>query len=170
MVNTGESTGNTKMLRLNINGHFHDVAVEPQWTLVHVLREQLGLTGTKLACGNGECGNCTVLMDGKPVLSCLTLAVESERKKIITIEGLAEGGKLHFIQQAFLDHHAIACGHCTPAMVLCACALLNSNSNPTEDEVKKAISGVLCRCTGYVKINKTIMAAAGVSRKKAQNV
>jgi carbon-monoxide dehydrogenase small subunit len=147
-------------VRLNINEIVYNVDVEPQWTLVYVLREKLGLTGTKHACGNGECGNCTLLMDGKPVLSCLTLAVESEGKKITTIEGLAKEQKLHPIQQAFLDHHALACGHCTPAMVLCAYALLNSNHSPTEDEVRKAISGVLCRCTGYVKIVKAIMATA----------
>ena len=147
-------------VRLNINEIVYNVDVEPQWTLVYVLREKLGLTGTKHACGNGECGNCTLLMDGKPVLSCLTLAVESEGKKITTIEGLAKEQKLHPIQQAFLDHHALACGHCTPAMVLCAYASLNSTHRPTEDEVRKAISGVLCRCTGYVKIVKAIMAVA----------
>ena len=147
-------------ISLDINDIVYDVDVEPQWTLLYVLRERLGLTGTKQACANGECGNCTLLMDGKPVLSCLTLAVESEGKKITTIEGLAKEGKLHPIQEAFLEHHAIACGHCTPAMVLCAYALLNSNHSPTEDDVRKAISGVLCRCTGYVKIVKAIMAGA----------
>ena len=154
-------------MRLDINDYVYDVAVEPQWTLLYVLREKLGLTGTKRACDNGECGNCTVLMDGKPVLSCLTLAVESEGKKIATIERLAKGEKLHPIQQAFIDHHAISCGHCTPAMVMTAHALLTSNPGPTEEEVKKAISGVLCRCTGYVKINKAILAAAEAMRKGA---
>lgn len=161
MANVGES----KMVKLNINEHVYDMAVEPRWTLLYVLREKLGLTGTKQACGNGECGNCTVLMDGKPVLSCLTLAVESEGKEIKTIEGLAEGEKLHPIQQAFVDYHAISCGHCTPAMVMTAKALLDSNPSPTEEDVKKAISGVLCRCTGYVKITKAIMAAAEAVRK-----
>jgi carbon-monoxide dehydrogenase small subunit len=147
-------------VRLNINEVVYDVDVEPEWTLLYVLRERLGLTGTKQACGNGECGNCTLLMDGKPVLSCLTLAVESEGREITTIEGLAKDGKLHPIQEAFVEHHAISCGHCTPAMVMCAYALLNSNHSPTEDDVRKAISGVLCRCTGYVKIVKAIMAVA----------
>ncbi len=147
-------------VRLNINEVVYDVDVEPEWTLLYVLRERLGLTGTKQACGNGECGNCTLLMDGKPVLSCLTLAVESEGREITTIEGLAKYGKLHPIQEAFLEHHAISCGHCTPAMVMCAYALLNSNHSPTEDDVRKAISGTLCRCTGYVKIVKAIMAVA----------
>ncbi len=133
------------MAKLSINEVTYDVAVEPHWTLSYVLREKLGFTGTKQVCGNGECGNCTVLMDGKPVLSCLTLAVESEGKKIITIEGLlGENGKLHPIQEAFLENHALACGYCTPAMILCAYALLNSNHNPTEEAIKKAISGVLC--------------------------
>ncbi len=147
-------------VKLNITENTYEVQVEPHWTLVYVLREKLGLTGTKLACGNGECGNCTVLINDKPVLSCLTLAIESVGKKITTIEGMAKGDKLHPVQQAFIDHHAIACGHCTPAMVLCAYALLKTNPNPSEDEVKRAISGVLCRCTGYVKINKAVMAAA----------
>ena len=162
-----EKEGQLVMIRLDINDRIYDVSAESQWTLVYVLREVLGLTGTKYACGNGECGNCTVLIDGKPVLSCLTLAIESEGKKIMTIEGLAEGEKLHPIQQAFIDNHAIACGHCSPAMILSTYALLQANSNPTEEEVKKAISGVLCRCTGYVKIIKAIMAAAEAMRKGA---
>lgn len=154
-----------KTVRLDINDHFYDVAVEPQWTLLYVLREKLALTGTKQACANGECGNCTVLIDGKAVLACLTLAVECEGKKMATIEGMAKGNQLHPIQQAFIDHHAISCGHCTPAMVMTAKALLDSNPSPTEEEIKKAISGVLCRCTGYVKINRAIMAAAEAMRK-----
>ncbi len=153
------------MVTLNINGAIHDVTVEPHWTLLYVLREKLGLTGTKSTCLNGECGNCTVLMDGKPVLSCLTLAVECDGKEIMTIEGLARGGELHPIQETFIEHHGLACGHCTPAMIMCAYALLNSNTSPSEEDVKKAISGVLCRCTGYVKITKAIMAAAETLRK-----
>ena len=156
-------------VKLRVNNTVYKISVEPGWTLLYVLREKLALTGTKLACGSGECGNCTVLIDGKPVLSCLTLAIESEGKEITTIEGLAQGQELHPIQQAFLDHHALACGHCTPAMILCAYALLKSNSNPTEEEVNKAISGVLCRCTGYVKIIKAIMAAAKVMRESVKN-
>jgi carbon-monoxide dehydrogenase small subunit len=158
------------MAILDINGVIHNLELESQWPLVYVLREKLGLTGTKLACGSGECGNCTVLMDGKPVLSCLILAVESEGKKILTIEGLAKDGKLHPIQQAFLDNHGLACGHCTPAMILSAYALVNSNNNPNEEEVKRAISGVLCRCTGYVKIIESIIAAAEKMRQREVNV
>jgi len=147
-------------VKLDINGISYDVAVEPRWTLLYVLRERLGLTGTQYACGNGECGNCTILLNGKPVLSCLVLAIECEGKKITTIEGLAKGGTLHPIQQAFIDNHAIACGHCTPAMVLVAYALLQSNPDPSEEDIKKAISGTLCRCTGYTKIIKSIKACA----------
>jgi len=154
------------MAKLKINGAVKDVAVEPQWTLAYVLREKLGLTGTKLVCGNGECGNCTVLIDGKPMLSCLMLAVECEDKNIMTIEGVAKEGKLHPIQEAFLENHAVACGYCTPAQVLCAYALLNNNPDPTEAEVKRAISGVICRCTAYVPIIKAILAAAEIMRKQ----
>jgi len=146
---------------LHINGAIHDVPVQPLWTLAYVLREKLGLTGTKEVCRRGECGNCTVLIDGKPVLACLMLATESEGKSITTIEGLAgENGKLHPIQEAFIEHHGLACGHCTPAMILSAKALLDSNPSPSQEDVKKAISGVICRCTGYVKIIEAIMAAA----------
>jgi len=152
-------------LKLDINNIAYDIDVAPHWTLLYVLREKLGLTGTKQACERGECGNCTVLMDGIPVLACLTLAVESEGKKITTIEGLAKEGQLHPIQQTFIDYHGLACGHCTPSMILCAYALLNSNPSPTEDEVKKAISGVLCRCTGYVKIVEAVLAAAETLKK-----
>ncbi len=152
------------MAKLNINGFVYDIPVEPHWTLVYVIREKLGLIGTKLTCNNGECGTCTVLIDGEPVLSCLTLAVESEGKEIITIEGLADKEELHPIQQAFIEHHGTACGYCTPAMILCAYALLNSKPLPTEEETNKAISGVLCRCTGYIKITKSIMAAAETLR------
>jgi len=152
--------GILKRVNLEINGVLHDVVVEDHWSLLYVIREKLGLTGTKYVCGNGECGNCTVLMNGKPVLSCLTLAIESEAKKITTIEGITKGDKLHPIQQAFIDHHAISCGHCTPAMVICAYALLDSNSSPREENIRKGISGVLCRCTGYVKITEAIMSAS----------
>lgn len=157
------------MARLNINETVYEVALEPHWSLLYVLREKLGLTGTKEACNRGECGHCTVLMDGKPVLSCLTLAVEAEGSKIATIEGLEKDGELHPIQKAFMEHHGVACGHCTPAMILCAKALLDSNPSPSEEDCKKAISGVLCRCTGYVNIVKSIMAAE-TQRKGEENV
>ncbi|MFC2013682.1 (2Fe-2S)-binding protein [Chloroflexota bacterium] len=155
------------MATLHINGVTYDVPVQPLWTLAYVLREKLGLTGTKEVCRRGECGNCTVLIDGKPVLACLMLSTESEGKSIITIEGLAgENGKLHPIQEAFIEHHGLACGHCTPAMILSAKALLDSNPSPTEKDIRKAISGVICRCTGYTKIIKAIMAAAKTLREQ----
>jgi len=166
MRDTLEATSVT----LDINDVSYDVAVEPRWTLLYVLREILGLTGTKYACGNGECGNCTVLLNGKPVLSCLMLAIECEGKKITTIEGLAKGDKLHPVQQSFIDNHAIACGHCTPAMVLVAYALLQSNPDPTDEDIKKAISGTLCRCTGYTKIIKSVKAGAEEMRSGAKHV
>jgi carbon-monoxide dehydrogenase small subunit len=140
--------------------------MEDHWSLAYVLREKIGLTGTKEACGEGECGNCTVLIDGKPMLSCLTLAVESEGRQITTIEGLAKDGQLHPIQEAFVKYHGLACGHCTPSMILCAYALLNSNPNPSEEDIRRAISGVLCRCTGYVKVVQSIKAATGTLKNQ----
>ena len=154
-----------QIVRFNINGRSYEIPVEPQMTLVEVLRDKLDITGTKISCGAGECGACTVLIDGKPVLSCLTLAVTAKDKDILTIEGLAEGGKLHPIQQAFIDHGAIQCGFCTPGMILATKALLDENPSPTGDEVKKALAGNLCRCTGYVKIVDAVLAAAEQMRK-----
>jgi len=148
-----------------VNGEIHEVRVKPYWTLLRVLRNELGLTGAKLGCGRGECGACTVLMDGKPILSCLTLAARAEGKKIVTIEGLAEGLKLHPLQEAFIKNGAIQCGFCTSGMILSAKALLDRNLNPTEEEVREALSGNLCRCTGYVKPVKAVLEAAEIMRK-----
>ncbi|WP_309493065.1 (2Fe-2S)-binding protein [Candidatus Hecatella orcuttiae] len=153
------------MIKLNVNGEIHEVRVKPYWTLLRVLRNELGLTGAKLGCGRGECGACTVLMDGKPILSCLTLAARAEGKKIVTIEGLAEGLKLHPLQEAFIKNGAIQCGFCTSGMILSAKALLDRNLNPTEEEVREALSGNLCRCTGYVKPVKAVLEAAEIMRK-----
>ncbi len=147
-------------IELKVNGELYKVEIEPRRTLLEVLREKLGLTGTKEGCGKGDCGHCTVLIDGEPVYSCLTLAIEAQGHDIVTIEGLAEGGKLHPLQQAFVDYGAIQCGFCTPGMILAAKSLLDKNPDPTEDEIKEAISGNLCRCTGYVKIIDAIKAAA----------
>jgi carbon-monoxide dehydrogenase small subunit len=152
-----------QLIQLTVNGEDHDVVVTPNQTLVDVLREDLELTGTKVGCDEGACGTCTVLMDGKPVRSCLTLAVEAQGKSIETIEGLASGGELHPVQKAFIEHGAIQCGFCTPAMILTSKAFLEQNPHPTEEEVRRAISGVVCRCTGYAKIVEAIMAAAGES-------
>jgi len=142
-----------------VNGKPYEVIIEPHMLLVDVLRDKLGLTGTKYACGTGDCGACTVLVEGKPVLSCLTLAMTVRGKDILTIEGLVEGTTLHPIQQAFVDNGAVQCGFCTPGMILSAKALLNENPNPTRDEVEAALAGNLCRCTGYVKIVDAVLAA-----------
>lgn len=145
---------------LNVNGIQYNINVETHRTLVEVLRDTLGLTGTKKSCNEGECGACTVLMDGKPVASCLVLAVAAQGKEITTIEGLNEGEKLDPVQEAFVKHTAIQCGFCTPGMVMAAKAFLNEHPKPTPAEVRKAIAGNLCRCTGYQQIVDAIMAAA----------
>jgi len=149
-----------QLIKLTVNGESYEMAIEPRMTLLDVLRDILGLTGTKSGCSIGNCGSCTVLLDGKPVLSCLLLAVEAQGKDILTIEGLAQNGQLHPLQQAFIDHGAIQCGFCTPGMLLSAKALLDENPSPSEDEVKEAISGNLCRCTGYTNIVKAILEVA----------
>ncbi len=153
-----------RLIELKVNGESYDVAVEPRRTLLEVLREQLGLTGTKEGCDAGDCGTCTVLLDGEPVPSCLVLAIDAQGKDILTIEGLSNGPELHRIQKAFVDYGAIQCGFCSPGMMLTAKALLDKNPNPTEADVRKAISGNLCRCTGYVKIIEATMVAAAQGR------
>ncbi|NIS71880.1 MAG: 2Fe-2S iron-sulfur cluster binding domain-containing protein [Proteobacteria bacterium] len=147
-------------IELQVNGSPYHVTVEPNLTLLQFLREELGLTGTKEGCASGECGACTVLIDGEPVRSCLTLAVDVRGRPVTTIEGVSENGKLNKIQQAFVDLGAIQCGFCTPGMILVAKALLEKIHQPSEREIRKAISGNLCRCTGYVKIVKAIEAAS----------
>lgn len=147
-------------IRLIVNEQEYELLVEPSKTLLDVLRDDLGLTGTKRGCDSGDCGTCTVLLEGMPILSCMTLACEVEGREIQTIEGIAKGGELHPVQKAFVECGAIQCGFCTPGMVLSAVALLNSNPTPTTDEIKKAISGNLCRCTGYIKIIEAIQQAA----------
>ena len=149
---------------LNVNGIQYNINIETHRTLVEVLRDTLGLTGTKKSCNEGECGACTVLMDGKPVASCLVLAVAAQGKEITTIEGLSHGEQLDPVQEAFVKHTAIQCGFCTPGMVMAAKAFLNENPRPTPAEVRKAISGNLCRCTGYQQIVDAIMAAAETKR------
>ena len=149
-----------RLVRLKVNGEERDVAVSPNETLAEVLRERLELTGTKMGCGEGACGTCTVLLDGKPVRSCLTLAVEVQDQEIMTIEGLSKGAELHPVQKAFIEHGAIQCGFCSPGMILTSKALLDENPQPTEEEVRRAISGVVCRCTGYAKIVEAILAAS----------
>ncbi len=149
-----------QLIELKINGETCEVAVQPHRTLLEVLREELGLTGAKKGCDEGDCGACTVLIEGEAVCSCLVLAVEAQGKEITTIEGLAQGTKLHPIQEAFVNYGAIQCGFCTPGMILSAKALFDKNPNPTEEEIRMAIAGNLCRCTGYVKIIEAIQAVA----------
>lgn len=145
------------IFKLHVNGEKLEVLTEVNKTLLEVLREDLGLTGTKRGCDLGACGACTVLIDGRPHLSCLTLAAAVQGKKIMTIEGLAQEGELHSIQKAFVEKGAIQCGFCTPGMILTAKAFLDEHPHPSEREVKRAISGNLCRCTGYVKILEAIL-------------
>jgi carbon-monoxide dehydrogenase small subunit len=149
------------VIELNINGSAYDVVISPQDLLIDVLRQKLDLTGTKKGCGQGDCGTCTVLIDGRRALACLTLAIACEGRRILTIEGMEQHGALHPIQQAFIDKGAIQCGYCTPGMVLSAKALLDENPDPSEHEIKLGISGNLCRCTGYVKIVDAVRDAAG---------
>jgi carbon-monoxide dehydrogenase small subunit len=149
-------------IQLTVNGQSVDAAVEPNRTLLQFLREDLGLTGTKHGCGLGDCGACTVILDGEAVNSCLVLAIHANGREVLTIEGLAENGKLHPIQQAFVDKGSIQCGFCTPGMILSAKALLDANPEPTEQEIRMAISGNLCRCTGYQKIVEAIGEAAKI--------
>jgi carbon-monoxide dehydrogenase small subunit len=145
-----------QVIKLIVNDKEYELFVAPNRTLLEVLRDDLCLTGTKRGCDSGQCGACTVLLDGEPILSCITLACEVEGRKIRTIEGIAKDGELQPVQQAFLKYGAVQCGFCTPGMVLSASALLESNPAPTVEEIKKGISGNLCRCTGYLKIIEAI--------------
>ena len=154
---------------LNVNGESREALVPVHKTLLEVLREDLGLTGTKHGCELGECGTCTVLVEGEPVLSCLALPVETEGARITTIEGMAEGGRLHPLQQAFAELGAAQCGYCTPGILLAATALLAGRPSPTRDEVKEALAGNLCRCTGYTKILDAVeLAALRMDRQEAR--
>jgi len=152
--------GNLVLLKMVVNGKSVEVKVDPTWTLLYVLREELKLTGTKKGCEKGDCGACTVLLQGKPVNSCLVLALQAEGKEIETIEGLGQADDLHPLQKSFIANGAVQCGFCTPGMLLSAAALLKKNPSPTEKEIRTAISGNLCRCTGYQKIVKAIQDVA----------
>ena len=147
-------------IKLKVNGAPYEVFVEPWKTLLDVLREEIGLMGVKSGCEEGECGACTVLVDGKAVNSCLMLAPQAQGREIVTIEGLEGEEGLHPLQQAFVEHFAVQCGFCTPGMILSAKALLDKNPHPTEEEVRVTLSGNLCRCTGYVKIVEAVLAAS----------
>lgn len=147
-------------IRLAVNGESCECNVEPRKTLLDFLRDDLGLTGTKKGCDNGECGACTVLLNGRPVNACLVLAVETDGQEVMTIEGVADGPRLHPLQQAFIQYGAVQCGYCSPGMILTAKALLDENPRPTETEVKKAIAGNLCRCGTYNKVVKAVLRTA----------
>jgi len=155
-----------RLVTMTVNGETAEVAVEPSAMLIDVLRDELGLIGVKDACGRGECGTCTVILDGKAVNSCIIPVMKAVGKEVWTIEGLdRQLGKLHPIQEAFIEYGAIQCGFCTPGMVLSAKALLDENANPTEQEVRVALSGNICRCTGYVKIINAVLAVAQRMKK-----
>ena len=149
-----------KKISFTINGLATEVKVDPSMRLLDVIRDVLNLTGTKEGCGEGECGACTVLVDGKPVDSCLVLIGQVQGRSITTIEGLSKGKELHPLQKAFIEEGAIQCGYCTPGMILSAKALLDENPNPTEEDIRRSISGNLCRCTGYQKIVRAIQVAS----------
>jgi carbon-monoxide dehydrogenase small subunit len=153
-------------IRLQVNGFEYDLLIKPHWTLADVLRDELGLTGTKKGCEKGECGACTVIVDGEAILSCLVLAIQTQGKRILTIEGLSREGKLHTLQDAFVQHGAIQCGYCTPGMIMTSSAFLNKNPHPSEEEIKKALSGNLCRCTGYVKIIEAVKSASMIDESQ----
>ena len=156
--------GETIRITLRVNGRRHRLKVEPRWSLLDVLREKLGLTGPKLGCGRGECGACTVLIDGQPRYACLTLAPEAEGKEITTVEGLMKGEELGPVQQAFLANDAMQCGYCTPGQIMAAEGLLRVNPNPSLDEIRREMSGNLCRCGSYAHIFKAVDDAAKMKR------
>jgi xanthine dehydrogenase YagT iron-sulfur-binding subunit len=147
-------------IQLTVNDKTHRLKVKSHWTLQDVLRKQLGLTGTKKFCDRGSCGACTVMMDGKAVYACSRLAVEADKRKILTIEGLLQGGKLHPIQEAFLEHDGLQCGFCTSGQIMSVKAILDKNPRPTREEIMEGLSGNLCRCSAYPKILTSAMAAA----------
>ncbi|HEY4620262.1 MAG TPA: (2Fe-2S)-binding protein [Gaiellaceae bacterium] len=147
-------------ISLAVNGERREADVEPRQLLVYFLREQLGLTGTNVGCDTSSCGACTVLLDGESVKSCTVLAVQADGSEVTTIEGLAKDGELHPVQQAFHEQHALQCGYCTPGFVMATVSLLEENQNPSEEEIRRALEGNLCRCTGYHNIVRAVEAAA----------
>ncbi len=156
------------IIRFTVNGQSRSVDTEPERPLLDVLREDLGLTGTKYGCGEGQCRTCTVLMDGKPIASCVTPAHMAQGKRIVTIEGLAADGRLHPVQQAFLDEDAMQCGYCTPGMIMRTVSLLETNPKPTEAQIVEGLNGNLCRCNQYARIIAAVSRAAGAAKKSPQ--
>ena len=154
-------------IRFTVNGQVHSITTEPERPLLEVLREDLGLTGTKYGCGEGQCGACTVLLDNQPIFSCATAVSEVHGRKITTIEGLAANGKLHPVQQAFVDEGAMQCGYCTAGMILRTVALLEHHPRPTEQQIVEGLNGNLCRCSGYLRIMAAVRRAAAASGKKS---
>lgn len=154
-----------RQLELKVNGLGYSLEVDPHRTLLEVIRDDLGLTGTKLGCGGGECGACTVILDGKAVKSCLMLALDARGKEVWTIEGLSRGQALHLLQQAFVERGAIQCGFCTSGMIMASKALLDENPRPSEQEVKDSLAGNLCRCTGYVKIIEAVLSVTNTEKR-----
>ena len=149
-----------QLIILSVNGRRYEVAVEPRWTLLEMMREELQLTGSKEGCGTGDCGACSMIVNGRLVTACLMLAAQSDGREVVTVEGLATNGKLHPIQQAFIDTGGVQCGFCTPGMIMAAKSLLDRNSSPTLEQVREGLAGNLCRCTGYAKIYEAVMQAA----------
>ena len=156
-----------QLINLTVNGDTHELAVAPNQTLLDVLRNELGMTGTKRGCTAGSCGVCTVNGEaGEAICSCLTLAIEWDGRAVTTIEGVQEGSELHPVQQAFLEYGAVQCGFCTPGLIMTAKALLDVNTNPTEDEISEALAGAICRCTGHIKVKKAVRRAAEMLRER----
>jgi carbon-monoxide dehydrogenase small subunit len=155
-----------QIINLRINGSPQEIAVEPSWTLLETVREALGYTGAKEGCGTGDCGACSMIVDGRLITSCLMLAPQADRREITTIEGLSHNGTLHPVQQAFVDAGGVQCGFCTPGMVMAAAALLEKNNKPTLEEIQQGLAGNLCRCTGYTKIFQAVELASQRMRGK----
>ena len=155
------------LVKVAVNGEKHEAEVEPRLLLVHLIRENLRLTGTHIGCDTSHCGACTVLLDGRPVKSCTVFAVQAHGREITTVEGLEQDGKLHPLQEGFMAEHGLQCGYCTPGMLMTGVAFLKKNPNPTEEDIRRAISGNLCRCTGYVNIVKAVQHAAAKLRAAA---
>ena len=153
-------------IRLTVNGEAQEILVEPFMSLLDSLRDELQLTGTKKGCDEGDCGACTVILDGKTVTSCLVLAMDANGRDVVTVEGLGHGEELHPVQQAFVEHGGVQCGFCTPGLIMSAVGFLRENTSPTEEEVRYAIAGNLCRCTGYSKVVESILAAAQAIREQ----